>query len=195
MIQLARRINDGMPGHLVELTEEALAEAGVKLAGARAAVLGVAYLENSDDTRNTPAVPLIRELLARGAEVVAHDPYVRQEEWLQVSGSMFQVPLTRDLAEALRGADAAVIVTRHQEYVDLANQTMGEQTANPQSPSRNPKFEVWRLMRTPTLVDGRNVFDDKACRQNGITYRGIGKGMRSMSPRWTLEGQPRGVDG
>ncbi|MBC8449567.1 MAG: nucleotide sugar dehydrogenase, partial [Chloroflexi bacterium] len=82
LLAVARRINDSMPLHMVELIEDALAEAGMGLAGSKIAVLGVAYLENSDDTRNTPAVPLIRRLLARGAEVVAHDPYVRQEEWL-----------------------------------------------------------------------------------------------------------------
>jgi UDP-N-acetyl-D-mannosaminuronic acid dehydrogenase len=165
-----------MPLHMVELIEEALGEAGVKLAGAKVAVLGVAYLEESDDTRNTPAAALCSLLQARGAKVVAHDPYVRQQDWLQVLGSMLQVPLVRDLAEALRGADAAVIVTRHREYVDLANQTIGEWTDNPQSAIRNPKSEIWQLMRTPVIVDGRNVFDGHACARAGLTYKGIGKG-------------------
>ena len=79
-IPLAREINDGMPAHMLALMKEALAEAGRKLAGARVILLGVAYLENADDTRNTPAAALAKLPLARGAEVVAHDPYVRDAD-------------------------------------------------------------------------------------------------------------------
>jgi UDP-N-acetyl-D-mannosaminuronic acid dehydrogenase len=54
LIPLAREINDGMPGHMVALIEDALAEAECELAGAKVVLLGAAYLENADDTRNTP---------------------------------------------------------------------------------------------------------------------------------------------
>ena len=179
LIELARRINDGMPLHMVELIEGALAEAGVEVAGAKVAVLGVAYLEDSDDTRNTPAAPLAALLRARGAQVMAHDPYVRERDWVESGGE--GIPLTRDLAEALRGADCAAIVTRHREYVDWANQMVGEQAGNSQSTIRNPQSEIWGLMRTPVVVDGRNVFDGEVCRQNGVVYRGIGKGLRDTT--------------
>ncbi len=195
LLALARRINDGMPGHMAELTKEALADAGRSLKGSRIAVLGVAYLEDSDDTRNTPAVPLIRALLARGAEVVAHDPYVRQEEWLQLPGSMlalspaegFQVELMRDLTEALRGADAAVIVTRHREYVELANGQISKST-NPQI-GKSAGGLAWmkELMRTPVIVDGRNVFDRRVCEQSGFVYRGVGKGNRERRSKGAEE--------
>jgi UDP-N-acetyl-D-mannosaminuronic acid dehydrogenase len=89
LLAVARQINDSMPLHMADLVQEALTATTVganpvfaptpaqPLAGARIAVLGVAYLEDSDDTRNTPAAPLIRALCARGATVVVHDPYVR----------------------------------------------------------------------------------------------------------------------
>jgi len=172
IIQLARRINDGMPGHMVKLIEEALGEAGVKLAGAMVAVLGVAYLEDSDDTRNTPAAALCSLLQARGAQVVAHDPYVRQQDWLEAGGG--GVPLTRDLAEALQGADCAAIVTRHRAYVDWANQVC-EMADSPKSAIHNPQSAIWG-MRTAVIVDGRNVFAAQACARAGLTYKGIGKG-------------------
>jgi len=104
LLAVARQINDHMPLHMADLVQQALEDAWgttpaaenprvapsppllactpvQPLAGARIAVLGVAYLEDSDDMRNTPAAPLIRALCARGATVVAHDPYVRLADW------------------------------------------------------------------------------------------------------------------
>jgi len=120
------------------------------------AVLGVAYLENSDDTRNTPAMALIRALRDAGAEVVAHDPYVRQEEWKLLWGGEPPVKLVHDLFSALEGADCAAIVTRHDEYSGLLHQAGG--------------------MRTRAVVDGRNVLEPAACKAAGFVYRGVGKG-------------------
>jgi UDP-N-acetyl-D-mannosaminuronate dehydrogenase len=66
--------------------------------------------------------------------------------------------LTRDLDEALLGADCLVLVTKHQMYFELDLE------------------QVKESMRTPVIVDGRNVFDGGACREAGFVYRGIGKG-------------------
>jgi UDP-N-acetyl-D-mannosaminuronic acid dehydrogenase len=158
LVQLARRINDRMPAHMAALIEVALAEAGRQLAGAKVVLLGAAYLENADDTRNTPAAPLARLLLARGAEVVTHDPYVRGPDWRRVLGGGVDVPLTDDLWQALGGSDCAALVTRHREYqaLDL------ERTKD--------------VMRTPVLVDGRNVFDPLGCAAAGFVVRVVGKG-------------------
>jgi len=149
IIALARTINDEMPLHLAEMTVKALTEHGVELEGAKLAVLGVAYLEDSDDTRNTPAIPVIEALQEQGATVVAHDPYVRVLDGYEI---------TRDLQMAVAGADAVVIVTRHRPYYDLDL--------------------AWLkgMMRTPVLVDGRNVFNAETVQAAGFAYRAIGKG-------------------
>lgn len=102
LTRAARMVNDHMPLHVAGLVVEALREAGRDIAGAKVAVLGYAYLENSDDTRNTPSAPLIAYLQDRGAEVVVHDPYV--------------APYTGDWREAVAGADAAVVMVTHDEY-------------------------------------------------------------------------------
>jgi UDP-N-acetyl-D-mannosaminuronic acid dehydrogenase len=149
MISLAREINDEMPVHLVDLALQALRERGREPKGARVAVLGVAYLEDSDDTRNTPAISVIDALQERGATVVAHDPYVRELDGYE---------LTRDLEQALQGADAAVIVTKHKQYSDLDLTWLGQ------------------TMRTPILIDGRNMYCGAIVRGAGFTYRAIGKG-------------------
>jgi UDP-N-acetyl-D-mannosaminuronic acid dehydrogenase len=149
MIALAREINDGMPLHLADMTLQALTEQGVDLDRAKVAILGVAYLEDSDDTRNTPAIVVIEALQEKCGSVVAHDPYVRELDGYE---------LTRDLEMAVGGADAAVIVTKHRPYYDLDLSWLKE------------------TMHTPILVDGRNVFDAGAARAAGFAYRAIGKG-------------------
>jgi UDP-N-acetyl-D-mannosaminuronic acid dehydrogenase len=105
LIPAARAINDGMPSHMVDLTADALQEVGVELADARVAVLGSAYLENSDDVRNSPSADLIERLRNRGVRVVIHDPCVREYRG--------------DLEEKLQGCDAAVLMVAHDQYRQL----------------------------------------------------------------------------
>jgi UDP-N-acetyl-D-mannosaminuronic acid dehydrogenase len=105
LIPAARAVNDGMPLHMVDLVVEALQEAGVPISGARVAVLGYAYLEESDDTRNSPSQVLVERLRELGAEAVIHDPFVPQYRG--------------DLQERIHGCDAAVIMVRHSEYTEL----------------------------------------------------------------------------
>jgi UDP-N-acetyl-D-mannosaminuronic acid dehydrogenase len=155
LIPLAREIDDGMPEHMLDLIEDALDEAGRELDGAKVALLGVAYLEDADDTRNTPAATLAGLLLERGAGVVAHDPYVRQADWQQVLDDACGVPLTKNLEEALADADCAAVVTRHREYVDLVREELG------------------LMMRTPIFVDGRNVLSGSS---EEVLVRAVGRG-------------------
>ena len=146
----SRETNDFMPVHVVDLVEDALAEHGKKLKGAKVAILGVAFLENSDDTRNTPSATIYAELKKRGAKPVLHDPIVRD----------FDLPFTRDLDEVLTSADAVVLSTKHKVYLSL---DLGE---------------MRRKLATPVLVDGRNAFTMEAATMAGLTYRGVGKGKR-----------------
>lgn len=146
----SREINDSMPLHVVELVEDALAERGKKLMGAKVAVLGVAFLENSDDTRNTPSATLYVELKRRGANPVLHDPIVRN----------FELPVTNDLDEAVTNADAVIISTKHREYLKMDLERLKEK------------------LNTPILIDGRNAFSQEAASRADLTYRGIGKGRR-----------------
>ncbi len=148
-IRLARKINDFMPIHATAMIKEALASRKISLRDAKIALLGVAYLEDSDDVRNTPAYDLIREAEAYGAEVVAHDPYVNRFP---------EAELSRDLDHVLKGADCMVIATKHKPYFSLDLK------------------RVKSLMRTPIIVDGRNVLDRAKAEKAGFLYKGIGKG-------------------
>ncbi|MGA2768369.1 MAG: nucleotide sugar dehydrogenase [Candidatus Bathyarchaeia archaeon] len=148
VIVSSRELNDSMPKHVVDLVEDALAEHGRKLKGAKVAILGVAFIENSDDTRNTPSATLFAELKKRGAKPVLHDPVVRN----------FDLPFTNDLDKALTDADAVILSTKHKEYLKL---DLGK---------------LQKKMATPVLIDGRNAFAEDAAIKAGLTYRGVGKG-------------------
>ncbi len=117
LIPAAREVNDYMPLHMAELTIEAMDEVGVEIEEARVAVLGYAYLENSDDTRNSPSVMLVSRLEELGAQVCIHDPYVTE-----YSGS---------LEERVRGCDAAVIMVKHDQYRQLPLARLKEWLAHP----------------------------------------------------------------
>src|SRR3989475_4401369 len=148
LIPTAREVNDFMPIRMAQLCEEAMREAGRRIRNSRVAILGFAYRENTDDARNSPAIPLIRELSRRGAGVTVHDP---------VAKTLRGFTVTRDLRTAVRGSDCIAIVTAHDAYRKL---DLG-------------KLKRW--VRHRAIVDGRNVLDGSVIKR-GFVYRGIGKG-------------------
>jgi UDP-N-acetyl-D-mannosaminuronic acid dehydrogenase len=111
LIQTARAVNDFMPHHICDLTEQVLTECGRRLEDARLVVLGYSYLPNSEDARNTPSRDLMGWLLAGGAVVVAHDPFV--------------AGLRIDLLEAAAGADGLILMVAHDEYRALDLELLG----------------------------------------------------------------------
>ncbi|NQS78649.1 MAG: nucleotide sugar dehydrogenase [Methanoculleus bourgensis] len=152
---LARGINDFMPGHMVHLTESALAQVGKALKGSKIALLGWAFINDSDDARNTPAEPFYEMAIAAGAEVAVHDP------WVDPVLSPDAPPgLSRDLEGVLAGADAVVVFAGHKEYRGLVPERVKG---------------LCGCMR-PVIVDGRNVVEPDAWIAKGFVYRGIGRG-------------------
>jgi len=105
LIPAAREVNDGMPLHMADLTVNALKEAGVPIAEAKIAILGYAYLENSDDIRNSPSVVLVDNLSGLGADVIVHDPYI----------DAYQGKVT----EKAKGCHAVIIMVKHNNYKEL----------------------------------------------------------------------------
>jgi UDP-N-acetyl-D-mannosaminuronic acid dehydrogenase len=143
----SRRINDSMPNHVVELIGEALSEKNLEMGEAKITILGVAFLPNSDDTRNTPTYPLYNLLKKRCADVIAHDPYVEEYEDMEIGS---------DLEATVKGSDVIALVTRHDEYKEISLDWLGEK------------------MRTSIIVDGRNNFRREECLKAGFAFRGVG---------------------
>jgi UDP-N-acetyl-D-mannosaminuronic acid dehydrogenase len=161
---LARGINDFMPEHMLRLTESALAQAGKTLKGSKIALLGWAFINDSDDARNTPAEPFRDAALAAGAEVAVHDPWVDP-----VTSPDAPPGISRDLAGVLAGADAVVVFAGHKEYRGLVPERVKG---------------LCGCVR-PVVVDGRNVADPDAWIAAGFVYRGIGRGDKN---RHALQG-------
>ena len=122
-----------------------------KLRGKKIALLGLAFKAGTDDMREAPSLVLASRLLAEGAEVRAWDPVARPGELMK--GAV----LVDSVLDAVRDADAAVIVTEWNELRDLASK------------------EVRDAMARPLILDGRNLLDPAETRAAGFAYEGIGR--------------------
>jgi hypothetical protein len=122
-----------------------------KLRGKKIALLGLAFKAGTDDMREAPSLVLASRLLAEGAEVRAWDPVARPGELMK--GAV----LVDSVLDAVRGADAAVIVTEWDELRGLASK------------------DVHDAMARPLILDGRNLLDPAETRAAGFAYEGIGR--------------------
>lgn len=124
------------------------------LKGKTVAIWGLAFKAETDDMRESPAIPIIEGLLAGGATVRAHDPKA-QESARHLFGD--RITYVNEPYAAPEGADALGIVTEWRVY-------------------RNPDFERLKaLLRQPILVDGRNLYDPAKMKSLGFRYTAIGR--------------------
>ncbi|MBN1799972.1 MAG: nucleotide sugar dehydrogenase [Candidatus Lokiarchaeota archaeon] len=153
----SRRLNDYMPEHIVELMESALEEAD-KHDNLKIALFGVSYKANTDDTRNSPSEKIVSILKERyhshNIEYIAHDPYVKKKDY-------HETDLTQNIDKALTGADVLIFATNHRDYYELD--------------LNHIKIKV----RTPILIDGRNIFNRNSLEKLGFYYRKVGEGNRA----------------
>src|SRR6266568_3021593 len=131
-IELAAEVNNSMPHYVVDKIGEALNEQRLSFNGATVLVLGVAYKRNVGDVRESPALDVLQELIARKAVVLYNDEYV--SSLTLGNQTLYSQPLRNELLQA---ADCVVIVTDHSYYdvpwiirearciVDTRNMTQG----------------------------------------------------------------------
>jgi UDPglucose 6-dehydrogenase len=136
------------------LVEKVTTEFGESLKGKRFAVWGLAFKPRTDDMREAPSIAIVEGLLARGAELIVHDPEAMGEARRYFGD---RVTYHRMNYEALEGADALLIVTEWNEF-------------------RRPDFpRMKRLLRRPIIFDGRNLYEPEVMREHGFTYYPIGR--------------------
>ena len=124
------------------------------LKGKTIAVWGLAFKPKTDDMREAPAVPIIEALLAKGAKVQAYDP-----EAMKVAKGLFgsKVNFVARNYDALKGADALAVITEWQEF-------------------REPDFaRIKKLLRSPVVFDGRNIYQPEQMKALGFSYHSIGR--------------------
>jgi UDPglucose 6-dehydrogenase len=121
------------------------------LRGKTIALLGLAFKPNTDDMREAPSRVIAYRLLSEGADVRAWDPVAHPVDLLQ------GIELCDSVLEAVRDADAAVIVTEWPELATIATD------------------EVREAMARPVLIDGRNLLDPVAVQAAGFVYEGVGR--------------------
>ena len=130
---------------------------GGALKGKVITLWGLAFKPNTDDIREAPALTIIESLIKEGVHLRAHDPAAMDIAKKQLGGG---VKFFDNNYDALKGADALVVVTEWNEF-------------------RRPDFDRMKgLMRTPVIFDGRNIYDPARLEEKGFVYYGIGRGKR-----------------
>lgn len=145
LLQSVMQINEQQPRHVVEILKKQFPT----LQGVRLAVLGLAFKPGTDDLRESPAIPIVKELLALGAMIQAFDPVARTEA-KKIFGHE-QISYSETLLEALNGAEAVILLTRWEEFVGLPGILA----------AKDPP---------PLFVDGRRMMD----KRQFARYAGIG---------------------
>lgn len=156
-VETAVAVNDARKGEMVRKIVRA---AGGSVAGKSVAVLGLSFKAGTDDMRSAASLVILPQLLRQGARIRAHDPAAMAQAAALLPG----VSMTATAAEALAGADLAVILTEWPDFAALDWQAAA------------------RTMAAPVVVDLRNLLDPAAARASGLAYSSIGRPLRDAVP-------------
>ena len=151
ILQAVEEVNDEQKSLLFRKLEKHF---NGELKGKRVALWGLAFKPETDDMREAPSLVLIEKLLGAGCEVYAYDPVAVEETKRRIGDS---IHYAKDIYDAVVDADALMLVTEWKEF-------------------RMPSWSaVKKLMATPLVLDGRNIYDIKEMEGNGFVYHCIGR--------------------
>ena len=153
----SRRINDGMPAHVLKLATEGLRASGRSLKRSKFTVFGVAYRPNVKETRYSPSVELLGLIKKRGGRICLYDPIFTPEE-VRRMGYHTEPTLVR----ALEKADCAIMTVAHEEFKSIK---AIELAAN--------------MSKNAVVVDCAGIIDPMQIERVGLIYRGVGRGIWS----------------
>ena len=151
LVENGRKINENMPFHTVELLEDALNEIKKPLSGSSILVLGVSYKPDVKDIQLSPVEKIINLLQEKGANILIYDPYFKNSE-------IFGIKTLDDFVQNLENSDGLIIATAHKEFHNI-----------------DPIF-LKSKMKTPVVIDSKNIINQNLANQAGLIYRGIGRG-------------------
>jgi UDPglucose 6-dehydrogenase len=149
IVETVIQVNERQHERMVEKMESTLGP----LKGKRLGVLGLTFKPNTDDIRESPGIKIVKGLVEKGASVVAFDP-AGMEAAKEVLG---EVVFAKDMYDVAEDADALVLTTEWNEF----------------------RFLDWdrvkTLLRSPTVVDLRNIYDPVRMRARGFDYLCVGR--------------------
>ena len=123
------------------------------LRGKTIGVLGLSFKANTDDVRESPAIDIIELLRREGALIKAYDPQAMENAKKVLDGIEF----SKTWEDAVKSADALVILTDWDEFKEI------------------DLLKIYKLMKSPNIVDGRNLYDPKKVKDMGFAYIGVGR--------------------
>lgn len=152
LIESVIDINKTQPHRLIMHLKKAL---GNNLKDKKIAVLGLTFKPKTDDIRESAAFPVIEKLISEGAKVVGHDPMAYKKNTPKQLANL-NIVLAKTVDEAVKNAEAAIVVTGWNEYIKLT-----------------PKF-FKQNMKQAIVIDGRRIYDKNSFISKGVIYKGIG---------------------
>ncbi|MDO8638424.1 MAG: UDP-glucose/GDP-mannose dehydrogenase family protein [Candidatus Daviesbacteria bacterium] len=152
LIESVINVNKTQPHRLILHLKKTI---GNDIKGKKIAVLGLAFKANTDDIRESAAFPITEELISEEAKVFCHDPMAYKENTPKQLADL-NVVLTKTVDEAVKNAEAVIVVTGWDEYIKLT-----------------PKF-FKQNMKQAVVIDGRRIYDKNSFIREGVIYKGIG---------------------
>jgi len=150
IIKEARKINENMPNHVVNLLSDALSESNTSLNNSTIALLGVSYKPNIHDVQIAPSKEIIKILKEKNAKIKIFDPHFTTQ--------VFGLNTEKSISDALSESDAVILITGHKEFQNLDLK----------------KFS--NTMKNPILVDCTGLVNPHDAKESGFIFRGIGRG-------------------
>ena len=150
IVQAARKINEYMPKHVFELLSDAFSQIEKTLEDSTITILGLSYKPNVRDIQIAPSQELIKILDKNVKQIKIYDPYF-------ISTEIFSHKTENSIENALQDSDAVIIVTGHKEFYEI-----------------KPSF--YSKLRIPIIIDCTGIIDPKSAKDEGLIFRGIGRG-------------------
>ncbi len=149
LLKVVEKINRHQRERVIKKLQDVLWILNNKTVG----ILGLSFKPDTDDIREAPSIYIINELQKEGVKIKAYDPAAMENAKKVLSG----ITYCRDVYETADGSDALMILTEWEQFreLDLA--------------------EIKKRMKTPVIIDGRNVYDPAAVKELGFTYMSVGR--------------------
>lgn len=153
ILKEVQEVNQAAIKGIVKKAKKLLAE---DVQGKTIGVLGLSFKPDTDDMRDAPSLVIIRDLLAEGAHIKSFDP-IALENGKKLLAEEKNITFVSDAYETAKDADLLIVVTEWNEFKQLDLQKVKE------------------LMKSPNIVDGRNIYNPEKAKQLGFTYLGVGR--------------------